>query len=292
MPPGWPSNCAMAPETVEAVDAHDIEHLDSAGVLLLLRYARRRGLDLDSFHFREDHVPLVSAIEDVADDRPKRKREYGVSAALARLGYAVHDNWREILALVGLPRREPDEVRPHARAATALPPDRDRLPHGAGGPGRRAARVPAVVSRRRGDRFPRREHPARLRRGDLRRRTGQRGVPARVRRAAHRHHPRRPHRERIHRADRRDAEPRGSRCDPHARHGSDRPARAAARDRVAGDAAAAHVHRDDRGPARRLVGGRLQPRHPAAGLPGAHGIDDRSAAFPRGPVEGAVVRRS
>ena len=98
---GMAEQLRMAPESIEAVDAHDIEHLDSAGVLLLLRYARRRGLDLDSFHFRDDHVPLVSAIEDVADDRPKRKREYGVSAALARLGYAVHDNWREILALVG-----------------------------------------------------------------------------------------------------------------------------------------------------------------------------------------------
>ncbi|MUV13747.1 MlaE family ABC transporter permease [Noviluteimonas gilva] len=98
---GMAEQLRMAPDTVEAVDAYDIEHLDSAGVLLLLRYARRRGLDLDSFHFRDDHVPLVSAIEDVADDRPKKKREFGVSAALARLGYAVHDNWREILALVG-----------------------------------------------------------------------------------------------------------------------------------------------------------------------------------------------
>ena len=42
----------------------------------------------------------MSAIEDVADDRPRRKREYGVSAALARLGYAVADNWKEALALI------------------------------------------------------------------------------------------------------------------------------------------------------------------------------------------------
>ncbi|KGQ20827.1 ABC transporter permease [Lysobacter dokdonensis DS-58] len=91
----------QAPEQVERVDANEIEHLDSAGVLLLLRYARRNGLELEDFHFREDHVPLVSAIEDVADDRPKKKREYGVSAALARLGFAVHDNWKEILALIG-----------------------------------------------------------------------------------------------------------------------------------------------------------------------------------------------
>ncbi|MCC8362577.1 ABC transporter permease [Lysobacter sp. A6] len=91
----------IAPDGVDAVDASEIESLDSAGVLLLLRFARRRGLDLDSFHFREDQQSLVAAIEDVADDRPPKKREYGVSAALARLGFAVHDNYKEILALIG-----------------------------------------------------------------------------------------------------------------------------------------------------------------------------------------------
>src|SRR5690349_15824197 len=52
------------PESVDAIDANGIEHLDSAGVLLLLRFARRRGLDLDNFHFRDDHNSLVCAIED------------------------------------------------------------------------------------------------------------------------------------------------------------------------------------------------------------------------------------
>ncbi|BCT91827.1 ABC transporter permease [Lysobacter helvus] len=89
------------PEGVTAVDAADIGRLDSAGVLQLLRFARRHCLELDVFRFRDDHQPLVDAIEDVADDRPKKKREYGVSAALARLGFAVQDNWHEILALVG-----------------------------------------------------------------------------------------------------------------------------------------------------------------------------------------------
>ena len=45
--------------------------------------------------------------------------------------------------------------------------------------------------------------------------------------------------QRVHRADRRDAEPRGGRCDPHAGPGPDRPAGDAARARAAGDAAAA-----------------------------------------------------
>ena len=90
-----------APEGVSAVDASAVDRLDSSGVLLLLRFASRRGLGLEHFSFHEDHRALVEAIEDVADDRPKKKREYGVIAALGRLGFAVHDNYREILALIG-----------------------------------------------------------------------------------------------------------------------------------------------------------------------------------------------
>ncbi|HSR65692.1 MAG TPA: ABC transporter permease [Xanthomonadaceae bacterium] len=89
-----------APEDVRTVDASGVERLDSVGVLQLLRYARRRGLDFDAFAFRPEHHALVAAIEDVADERPARKREYGVAAALGRLGYAVADNAREIVALV------------------------------------------------------------------------------------------------------------------------------------------------------------------------------------------------
>jgi phospholipid/cholesterol/gamma-HCH transport system permease protein len=90
-----------APDGVAMLDATGVERLDSAGVLQLLRFARRRDLDFAGFDFAEDHRDLVSAIEDVADDRPRRKKEYGVAAALARLGFAVQDNWKEILALVG-----------------------------------------------------------------------------------------------------------------------------------------------------------------------------------------------
>ena len=84
----------------DSVDASGVERLDSVGVLQLLRYARRKGLDFGSFKFRGDHHALVAAIEDVADERPKKKREYGFAAALGRLGYAMADNWREIIALV------------------------------------------------------------------------------------------------------------------------------------------------------------------------------------------------
>jgi phospholipid/cholesterol/gamma-HCH transport system permease protein len=86
--------------SVQSVDATAVERLDSAGVLQLLRFARRQGIDYSAFTFRDDHLALVAAIEDVADDRPKKKRDYGFQAALGRLGFAVQDNWNEIIALV------------------------------------------------------------------------------------------------------------------------------------------------------------------------------------------------
>lgn len=89
-----------APEGATRVDATGVERLDSLGVLQLLRFAQRRGLDYADIAFRDDHHALVAAIEDVADDRPKKKREYGFAAALGRLGYGVADNGREIVALV------------------------------------------------------------------------------------------------------------------------------------------------------------------------------------------------
>ncbi len=89
-----------APTDVHGVDASTVDRLDSIGVLQLLRFARRNALDFDTFDFRNDHHALVAAIEDVADDRPKKKREYGFAAALGRLGFAVQDNWNEIIALV------------------------------------------------------------------------------------------------------------------------------------------------------------------------------------------------
>lgn len=89
-----------APDELRAVDATGVERLDSLGVLQLMRFAQRRGLDSGAFRFNDEHQPLVTAIGDVADDRPRRKREYGVAEALARLGRAVHGNWGEVLALV------------------------------------------------------------------------------------------------------------------------------------------------------------------------------------------------
>jgi phospholipid/cholesterol/gamma-HCH transport system permease protein len=89
------------PGEARALDATGVDRLDSVGVLQLLRHAHRHELDFAGFAFRDDHRALVDTIEDVNDDRPPRKKEYGFAAALARLGFAVHDNTKEVVALVG-----------------------------------------------------------------------------------------------------------------------------------------------------------------------------------------------
>ena len=89
-----------APDGVVSVDASQVDRLDTLGVLQLLRFARRNDLAFDGFAFDEQHRQLVAAIEDVADERPKKKRDLGFKAALGRLGFAVVDNWNEIIALV------------------------------------------------------------------------------------------------------------------------------------------------------------------------------------------------
>ena len=88
------------PAGAKRIDATGISRIDSAGVLQLLRYANRSGIALEDLQFRDEHQALVSTIEDVSDDRPKRKRDYGFVAALARLGHQVQDNGKEIMSLV------------------------------------------------------------------------------------------------------------------------------------------------------------------------------------------------
>src|SRR3546814_3185389 len=76
---------------VQSVDVTVVERLDSAGVLQLLRFARRQGIDYGVFAFRADHLALVAAIEDVADERPKKRRDYRCTDAQGRRGSARED---------------------------------------------------------------------------------------------------------------------------------------------------------------------------------------------------------
>ena len=89
-----------APDGISSVDARGVERIDTLGVLQLLRHADRRSLEFDRFAFRDDQKSLIAAIEDVHDERPKRERDTGFQAALGRLGFAMVDNYREVLALV------------------------------------------------------------------------------------------------------------------------------------------------------------------------------------------------
>lgn len=86
--------------TLTGIDARGIDKLDSAGVLLLLRHARKAGLPDDALQFRQEHQALVCTIDEVADERPRPQRDYGVAAALERLGLSVHAIGRNIVVLV------------------------------------------------------------------------------------------------------------------------------------------------------------------------------------------------
>jgi len=85
---------------VSAIDARDIDQLDSAGVLLLLRFAHKAKLGEEALHFRDEHQALVCTIDEVADERPKPQRDFGVAAALERLGRSVQAIGRNIVVLV------------------------------------------------------------------------------------------------------------------------------------------------------------------------------------------------
>lgn len=87
------------PDTLTGIDATGIEKMDSAGVLQVLRVAHRADLGEDALQFRPDHQALVCTIEEVADDRPRPKRDFGVLAALERLGVSVHATGHNIKAL-------------------------------------------------------------------------------------------------------------------------------------------------------------------------------------------------
>ncbi len=86
--------------SVSAIDARHIDQLDSAGVLLLLRFAHKAKLGEQDLHFRDEHQALVCTIDEVADERPKPQRDFGVAAALERLGRSVQAIGRNIVVLV------------------------------------------------------------------------------------------------------------------------------------------------------------------------------------------------
>jgi len=85
-----------------AVDARAVDHVDCAGVLLLLRFAQEHQLNPQALHFKDEHQKLVTLI-DHADTpvHPHLRRDYGVLAALERLGRAVHQVAKDLTQLLG-----------------------------------------------------------------------------------------------------------------------------------------------------------------------------------------------
>ncbi len=89
-----------APTRVKSIDARECERLDTLGVLQLLRYADSKKIPFEALQFRSDQQALADAIEDVHDDRPQGKREYGIKAMLGRIGLGLVDNASEVMALI------------------------------------------------------------------------------------------------------------------------------------------------------------------------------------------------
>jgi phospholipid/cholesterol/gamma-HCH transport system permease protein len=91
-----------APERVRDIDGRDIHRLDSTGAMLLSRYATRAGLGLATVEVKPVHQKLTEAVRLICET-PERevKKDLGIRRMLERLGYAVEDYAREILALIG-----------------------------------------------------------------------------------------------------------------------------------------------------------------------------------------------
>lgn len=94
----------FASPTLKYLDARKVEEIDSFGVMALRRFVNKRKLELDDVLWHREHSALAEVIDEVADERPKLKREIGLIAALSRLGKAtvrVRDEFLAGLAFFG-----------------------------------------------------------------------------------------------------------------------------------------------------------------------------------------------
>ena len=91
-----------APERVRDIDGRDINRLDSTGAMLLSRYATRTGLGLSTVDVKPIHLKLREAVREICEVPAREtKKDMGFRRMLERLGYAVEDYAKEILALIG-----------------------------------------------------------------------------------------------------------------------------------------------------------------------------------------------
>lgn len=91
-----------APHVAKDIDGRDISRLDSTGAMLLSRYAVRVGLGLATVDVKPIHQPLVESVRQICETPPRDKStDMGFRRMLGRIGFAVEDNFNEIVALIG-----------------------------------------------------------------------------------------------------------------------------------------------------------------------------------------------
>lgn len=91
-----------APEAARDIDGRDISRLDSAGAMMLSRYAVKVGLGLSTVEVQPQYEPLTRTVQAICENpRRVRRKDYGFRDMLARMGFAAEDVTREVLALVG-----------------------------------------------------------------------------------------------------------------------------------------------------------------------------------------------
>ncbi len=88
------------------LDGREIEYLDAAGALMLLRLASVAGVDTDDVVLREDHVKLVAAVSDALEkEEESAARPPAWKLGLARIGETVvklgESAW-QLLGFLGL----------------------------------------------------------------------------------------------------------------------------------------------------------------------------------------------
>jgi phospholipid/cholesterol/gamma-HCH transport system permease protein len=91
-----------APDSAVDIDGRDITRLDSAGAMMLSRYAVKVGLGLSVVEVQPQYEPLTRTVQAICENpRRVRRKGFGFRDMLARMGYATEDVTREVLALVG-----------------------------------------------------------------------------------------------------------------------------------------------------------------------------------------------
>jgi phospholipid/cholesterol/gamma-HCH transport system permease protein len=91
-----------APKHVKDIDGRDITRLDSTGAMLLSQLATRTGLAIREIDVRTEHQALMKAVLQLNESPPREiKKDYGFRKMLERLGFAMEDYSKEIMALVG-----------------------------------------------------------------------------------------------------------------------------------------------------------------------------------------------